>query len=161
MRTIVRAAVLAAAVIPSMLGARGASAQAAASVTGVWEASLATQTRVENGVSSSGDPVAITITLEARGDSVFGVWQRGKVEGRPDTPPRKLAGVFKDGLLTLTAEPQEARVVRNGEESVLRILTSYSLKLEAGALTGTQKVSSEDGSMPESERPFTAKRKRP
>ncbi|MEO5511164.1 MAG: hypothetical protein ABIV28_07630 [Longimicrobiales bacterium] len=156
MRNVMRSAAMVATSIPLLLAARPASAQYA----GVWEATSPAAIRNENGVETPTGSVTITITIEQRGDSVFATWQRGAIEGRPDMPARQLKGIVKDGQILLDGGPQEAKMMRNGEEEVIRLTSSYALKLQSDELAGTATVTNEaDGSVL-SERPFSAKRKK-
>lgn len=156
MRTSLRVLLLASIVVPAIAAASPAAAQG---IAGTWITRLPSAVRNENGNIVETDSIDITITLEQRGDSVFGTWVRASQSGRPAPTPRKLFGVLKDGELRLSSEPTEARMNRGGEESVISMVSSYTLKLQGDVLSGVQSAASTDGNVSSPERPFSAKRK--
>ena len=74
--------------------------------------------RNQNGVVTSTGTGHARLTLEAKGDSVFGTWlilNPAPPAGAPAS--RTLKGVFINGVLKLESEPSERRIVLNDEES--------------------------------------------
>jgi hypothetical protein len=157
MRHTFHAAAFAAFAIPALLFTTQASAQ---SITGSWEASVATRVSNEGGESVESNFVPISFTIEQRGDSIFAKWLRGAAEGIPAAPLRIYKGTFKDGTAILVTEPVEAKMNRNGEESTVKMVTTYTLKLQGDELVGTQSAAAVDGSMEPMDRTFKATRKK-
>ena len=155
MRTFARTATLMIAV-PVLAFAAPASAQSPA---GTWETEVPTRVEVQNGEPIGTNPVKVTITLEQKGDSVIGTWERGPMEGLPSAPLRKLKGILKGTQLTLQAEPTTAKIQRGDEDPYeVQMVTTYTLTVAPAELKGTESSTSTDGSIQSPERAFTAKR---
>lgn len=142
-----------------LLAAAPLSAQPA--VAGKWAADFELGMRNIDGVVTSTGTGRARLTLEPKGDSVFGTWL--VLEPAPTNGPasRALKGTFANGVLTLETEPIDRRLRINDEEKIVQMRTRYELKLEGDALVGTTRyVSSSadmDGPPP---RPFKATREK-
>jgi hypothetical protein len=157
MRQMIRAAVLATAAIPVLLFATPVHAQ---TLAGAWESSVATRVSNEGGVETPSAFVPVAIRIDQKGDSLFATWQRGAAEGMPAGATRNLKGSIKDGVITLVSEPAESRINRNGEESIIKMVMTLSLKVQNDELVGTMTNAATDGSMDAMSREFKATRKK-
>ena len=153
MRRIVRLAVIAAAIGGALAVAEPVQGQDG--VAGTWVTEF--PRRVVNGEGS--DFAKARLTLEVKGDSVFGTYQVFEPAADPAPPARRLKGTNVNGTLTLEGEPMEARVrMGGGDDSPVMMRQTYVLKVANGELTGTIEAASTDGTINARPRPFTAKR---
>ena len=119
-------------------------------IAGKWTAQFPQRVRMTNGSAAAEDLGTASLTLEVKGDSVFGVWHTHNTNAPNPSTPRKLSGTFINGKLTLVGEPIEARVRRSfsggadGEESPMKLVTFYEGALKDGAIEGTFYSSSSD-----------------
>ena len=131
-------------------------------IAGKWTAQFPQRVRMTNGSAAAEDLGTASLTLEVKGDSVFGIWH---TQNTPNpSSPRKLSGTFINGKLTLVAEPTEARVRRSfnggtdGEESPIKLVTFYEGALKDGAIEGTLYSTSSDETIKTPPVKWTAKR---
>src|SRR5688572_105706 len=103
----------------AMLAATPSSPLSAQGINGTWFTEFERQIRNEGGNVSTGEKTKAKITLEQKGDSLFGTWEIVPAAGQPTPPARPLRGALKDGKGTLLSE-FEARRNINGEESVAK-----------------------------------------
>ncbi len=137
----------------------GTTLGAQSPVSGKWAADFELGMRNVDGVVTSTGTGHARLTLEAKGDSVFGTWlilDPAPPAGAPSS--RALKGVFANGVLKLETEPSERRIVMNDEEKRLKMITRYELKLEGDALVGTQRQVALGGEIEPPARPFKANR---
>ncbi|MFN8580656.1 MAG: hypothetical protein U0163_06710 [Gemmatimonadaceae bacterium] len=130
-------------------------------VGGQWIIDFNRRVQNMNGVISESDPARARMTLEVRGDSVTGTWVLISPVEVQMPAPRTLRGTIANGEVHLVSDPFVVRMREDGEEREMKLRTSYSFKLEAGELRGTQVSRPEgqdDGPPP---RPFVAKRESP
>jgi hypothetical protein len=158
MQRFLRAAVTAAAALATLAVTEPAAAQQDGGVAGTWRIEVERMVRNSNGQESTGEKVIVHLTMEARGDSVFGTWQVVEPAMDPMPRARQLKGTFADGVLTLVGEVSEARIMGPDGETRLPMRTTYSLKLDGDTLAGTQQSAAMDGSRTMPARPITAKR---
>jgi hypothetical protein len=98
------------------------------------------------------------MTLELRGDSVFGTWQ---VLDAPDArPPRALRGALQDGKVKLSAEPTEAVLNVNGEEQRRTIRQNFIATITGDEIRGTIESDSPMPGMSGITRKFEGKREK-
>ena len=138
----------------ALLAAAPLSAQ---SINGTWFTEFERQLRNENGMVSGGEKTKAKITLQQKGDSLFGTWEIVPAAGEPTPPARPLRGAIKDGKGTLLSE-FEARRNINGEESAVKLTVVYDFTVSANKLEGTSTTKSPDMDMPP--RPFSAWREK-
>ena len=138
----------------ALLAAAPLSAQ---SINGTWFTEFERQIRNHDGVVSSGEKTRAKITLEQKGDSLFGSFEVVPAAGQPAAPARPLRGVVKAGKGTLVSEFDARRNI-NGEESVVKITVVYDFAIAADKLEGTSTTKSPDMDMPP--RPFSAWREK-
>lgn len=139
-----------------LLAAAPLSAQSA--VAGKWATEFELGLRNIDGVVSSMGTGRARITLEVKGDSVFGTWL--VLDPAPTNGPasRALKGVFANGTLTLETDLIDRRLIVNDEEKIVQMRTRYELKLEGESLVGTIRNVSSSGGMEPPPRPFKATR---
>jgi hypothetical protein len=130
------------------------------SVTGRWSTEFDIGIRNENGVETSMGKRQATMTLELRGDSVFGTWQVAP-QGGATPPPVHLKGVRTGTKVQLSAEPVEHTVNMGDGDRTVKMVAVYRLELHDGELVGTSQNTSADGSFDGPERPFSARRIKP
>jgi hypothetical protein len=127
-------------------------------IAGQWMASYPRAVRNINGVQNAEMGTAI-VTLEVKGDSVFGTWL---AQNTPNAAkPRALKGTFTNGKLNLVAEAMEATVRRGGEMNTgetVRMIGYFEAELKDGALEGTMRNESTDGMVRNGPLKWTAKR---
>lgn len=142
--TLAAAAFAALAVLPASLSAQGAA--------GRWVIEYVGRMRIENGIQS-GEKVKARLDLAQSGDSVTGTWAPLDGEGQVV----KVRGVLQGNKLVLESDPIDARMVRNGEEEVIRISRTLDLTVDGASLSGelTQEA---PGRMPRPPRAVTGKR---
>ncbi|MGH7470087.1 MAG: hypothetical protein ACRENP_19245 [Longimicrobiales bacterium] len=75
------------------------------------------------------------ITLELRGDSIFGTWH--VIDDPTNRPPSPLRGTVQDGKIKLSAEPREATVNINGQEQRRTITQDFLLTIAGDDISGT------------------------
>jgi hypothetical protein len=115
----------------SPLGAQG--------VSGRWIAEFDRTVRNENGNVTTADKAKARLVLEQRGNSVTGTLQLVDAPAGPGgraPTPRQLRGTISGNKVSLSSEA-EARVNRNGEESVQKVTLVYDLTLDGDTLEGT------------------------
>ena len=138
----------------ALLAAAPLSAQG---IDGTWFTEFERSIRNQDGAVSAGDKTKAKITLQQKGDSVFGTFEVVPSAGQPAAQPRPLRGVVKGGKGTLLSE-FEARRNINGEESVVKLTVVYDFTVAADKLEGTSTTKSPDMDMPP--RPFSAWREK-
>ncbi|HUP88015.1 MAG TPA: hypothetical protein VM100_01550 [Longimicrobiales bacterium] len=130
------------------------------SVAGKWTVSYPVG-MIQNGVRTETIGTA-ALSLELKGDSVFGTWQ--SLNTPVAVPAREFKGTFKDGKL-LFETVSEATIRQGGMggdgESKIRMRTYYEATLKGDNLDGTMSAKSEDGSIDVPSRAWTAKRGEP
>ena len=134
------------------------AAAEAQDIAGKWTAEYPRGIRNINGVEEAEMGTAI-VTLEVKGDSVFGSWLPQNTP-RP-AQPRALKGTFTNGKLTLVAEPTEATIRRGGETSggeTIKMVGYFEAELKAGVLEGTIRNESTDGMIRNGPHKWSAKR---
>jgi hypothetical protein len=123
------------------------AAAEAQSIAGTWTASYPRAVRNINGVQDAEIGTAV-VTLEVKGDSVFGTWL---TQNTPNpAKPRALKGTFANGKLSLVAEAMEATVRRGGETSTgqtISMIGYFEAELKDGKLEGTMRNESTDGTV--------------
>lgn len=142
-------------VAAALFGATRAEAQ---SVAGKWTAEYPTRIRMGNGEPSAEQVGTALLTLEAKGDSLFGTWEAQNTPA--PVPPRKVKGTFKDGRINLVAEPTEARIRKGGDpadESRIMMVTYYEGSVKDGAIEGMMHSESDDLSIKSQPIKWTAK----
>jgi hypothetical protein len=127
-------------------------------INGTWMTEFERMIRNNDGQVSTGDKTKAKITLQQKGDSVFGSFEIVAPAGAPAPTPRPLRGIVKDGKGTLVSE-FEARRNINGEEELVKVSVTYDFTVSADKLEGTSKTKSSDMDMPP--RPFSAWRDKP
>jgi hypothetical protein len=123
-------------------------------ITGAWITEFDRMMRNEGGVIATGDRARARLVLQQKGDSVIGTWET-LTPGNAQRPPRQLRGTISGDKVTLTSA-FEARINRNGEESVRTITMVYDLTVNGDKLEGTMTDRSPGADMPA--RPFVATR---
>lgn len=151
--------------VPAMLLAAALFAPAtlkAQSVAGKWTAEYPTRVRmVGGGVSEAEQLGSALLTLEVKGDSVFGTWAPQNTPA--PVPARGVKGTFKDGRLNLVADPTEARVRRSmdggatGDETPIKMVTYFEGTVKDGAIEGMMHSESDDQAIRSSPIKWTAK----
>lgn len=140
-----------------------ATPAAAQTVSGNWITEFDRILRNENGtVSGGGEKARARLALQQKGDSVVGTWQliSAVPPGRPAPAVRNLRGTIAGDKVTLVSDPSEARLNRDGQESVVKMTTTYEFTIGKDALKGSMVVSSDqDGPLPARE--FSAWREKP
>ncbi len=147
--------------LAAALSLTAASLSAQPAVAGKWAADFELGMRNIDGVVSSMGTGKARLTLEPKGDSVFGTWL--VLEPAPTNGPasRALKGVFANGVLTLETDPIERRLRVNDEEKIVHMRTRYELKLEGDALVGITRYIALAGEMDgPPARPFKATREK-
>lgn len=138
----------------ALLAAAPLSAQG---VSGTWFTEFERLIRNQDGVVSSGEKTRAKITLEQKGDSLFGTLEAVAAPGAPTPPARPLRGAVKDGKGTLVSEFDGRRNI-NGEEEIVKLVVTYDFTVSADKLEGTTKTKSPEMDMPA--RPFSAWREK-
>jgi hypothetical protein len=134
------------------------AAAEAQDIAGKWTATYPRGIRNINGVEEAEMGTA-TITLEVKGDSVFGSWHPQNT-ARP-AQPRALKGTFTNGKLTMIAEPSEATIRRGGETSggeTIKLVGYFEAELKDGLLEGVIRNESTDGAIRNGPHKWSAKR---
>ncbi|HEY0674022.1 MAG TPA: hypothetical protein VGD27_17225 [Longimicrobiales bacterium] len=130
-------------------------------IAGKWTAEYPRSVRNINGVTEAGEMGTALLTIEVRGDSIFGTWQ---VQHAPNpSPPRKFSGTYSNGKIAFTAEPSETRIRRSmggggDNESTMKIIIRYEGTLKDGVIEGTFIGESEDQTVRMPPVKWTAKR---
>ena len=127
-------------------------------ITGTWMTEFERTMRNNDGQVSTGDKTKAKITLQQKGDSLFGTFEILPPPGAPTPAARQLRGVVKGDKGTLLSE-FEARRNINGEEEVVKVSVTYDFTIAADKLEGTSKTKASDMEMPP--RPFSAWRDKP
>jgi hypothetical protein len=109
-----------------------ASAQTAA---GKWKAEFPTRISNVNGQVTADETGTALMTIELKGDSVFGTWLAES--GRDAGTPRTLRGTFLNGKLTVASDPVERTVTRNNGGADQQVTLKISMVLE-GDVTGDE-----------------------
>ncbi|MBK6306335.1 MAG: hypothetical protein IPF47_11740 [Gemmatimonadetes bacterium] len=135
MTPLVRAALIAAAVIAPAVSAVPSQAQGASALVGAWTLSYERGRRVENGVVS---PIMGESKFEVAqsGDSLLATLAPG---ARPDgtIPPPATFGGRIAGDSAVFVQKQKATFNMNGEETTRDIFLTWVLRASGDALTGT------------------------
>lgn len=136
------------------------AAAAAQDISGKWTASYPRGIRNINGVEEAEMGTAL-ITLEIKGDSVFGTWHTQNTP-RP-SQPRALKGTFANGKMTLVAEATEATIRRAPDDpgETIRMVGYLEAELKDGVLEGTMRNESTDGAVRNGPLKWSAKREAP
>lgn len=130
-------------------------------VAGKWTAEFPRSVRNINGVTEAGEMGTALLTIEAKGDSIFGTWH---VQNAPSpSPPRKFSGTYSNGKIAFTAEPSETRIRRSlgggsDNEATMKIIIRYEGTLKDGMIEGTFSGESEDQTVRLPSVKWTAKR---
>lgn len=128
----------------------------AQTVAGKWNAEYPMRVRMSGGgVSEAEQMGSALLTLEAKGDSVFGTWAPQNTPA--PVPARNIKGAFKDGRLNLVADPTEAHIRRGGEETTVKMVTFFEGTLKDGAIDGTMYSESDDQAIRSAPIKWTAK----
>ena len=130
----------------------------AQSLNGTWFTEFERQIRNQDGQVTAGEKTKAKITLQQKGDSVFGTFEIVPPAGQPTPPARPLRGSVKGDKGTIISE-FEARRNINGEEETVKLVTTYDFTISADKLEGTSKTKSPDLDIPP--RPFSAWREKP
>ena len=130
----------------------------AQSLNGSWITEFDRQVRNQNGEVSAGDRAKARITLQQKGDSVFGTFEVVPAAGQAASPMRQVRGSVKGDKGTLVSE-FEARRNINGEEETVKIATVYDFTISGDKLEGTTTIKTPDMDIPP--RPFSATREKP
>ena len=142
------------------LFASAGSVQAQSPVAGKWIAEFELGMRNVNGeVTSSGTGKA-RVSLQLKGDSVFGTWEAIEPAAPAGAVARPLKGVYAGGVLTLETEPSERRIMMNDTEQRIRMITRYEVKIDGDAMTGTAQQVAPGGEITPPARPFKAVREK-
>jgi hypothetical protein len=148
-------------VVPVVLLAAALFAPAnadAQSVAGTWTAEYPTRVRMGNGSASAEQMGSALLTLEVKGDSVFGTWQAQNTPA--PIPPRGVKGTLSNGRINLVGDPVQAKIRRggmDGDESAIMMVTYYEGTVKDGAIEGTMYSESDDQSIKSSPIKWTAK----
>ena len=134
------------------------AATEAQDIAGKWTAAYPRGIRNINGVEEAEMGTAI-VTLEVKGDSVFGSWYPQNTP-RP-AQPRALKGTFTNGKLTLVAEATEATIRRGGAMSggeTIKLVGYFEAEFKDGVLEGTMRSESADGTVRNGPHKWSARR---
>lgn len=127
-------------------------------LNGTWMTEFERTIRNQDGEVSAGEKTKATMTLQQKGDSLFGTWQLVAAPNQPAPPARPLRGVVKGDKGWLISE-FEARRNINGEEEVVKLSVTYDFTISANKLEGTSRTKAPEMEMPP--RPFSAWREKP
>lgn len=139
----------------ALLAAAPLSAQ---SLNGTWFTEFERQIRNQDGEVTAGEKTKAKITLQQKGDSVFGTFEIVPAAGQPAAPARQLRGSVKGGKGTIVSE-FEARRNINGDEETVKLVTTYNFTITENKLEGTTTTKAPDMEIPP--RPFSAWREKP
>jgi len=149
---------ISAAAVLSLTATATATAQAQ-SIAGKWTAEYPARLRMENGGAAVESMGTALLTIEQKGDSVFGSWHP------QNTPvasaPRTIIGTVKAGHLEFSSSPIEARVRRSdtgGDEQPIMMRTFFEGTVADDTITGTLYSKTDDGSITSSTLKWSAKR---
>ncbi len=140
------------------LATLAAAPLSAQGINGTWMTEFERSIRNNDGQISAGDKTKAKITLQQKGDSLFGTFEIVPPPGAPAPAPRQLRGIVKDGKGTLLSEFDARRNI-NGEEEVVKVKVTYDFTIAADKLEGTSTTKASDMEMPP--RPFSAWRDKP
>ena len=140
------------------LAALAAAPLSAQGINGTWMTEFERMMRNNDGQVSTGEKTKAKITLQQKGDSVFGTFEIVPAAGAPAPAPRPLRGTVKGDKGTLVSEFDARRNI-NGEEEIVKVSVTYDFTIAADKLEGTSKTKSSDMEMPP--RPFSAWRDKP
>lgn len=127
-------------------------------INGTWMTEFERSMRNNDGQVTAGEKTKAKITLQQKGDSLFGTFEVLMPAGAPAPAPRPLRGIVKGDKGTLLSE-FEARRNINGEEEVVKLSVTYDFTISGDKLEGTSKTKAPDMDMPP--RPFSAWRDKP
>ena len=127
-------------------------------INGTWMTEFERSIRNHGGEITTSEKTKAKITLQQKGDSLFGTFEVLPSAGAPAPAPRPLRGVLKGDKGTLLSE-FEARRNINGEEEVVKVNVTYDFTVAADKLEGTSTTKASDMAMPP--RPFSAWREKP
>lgn len=103
-------------------------------IIGTWLVQLPDAVRNQDGVQTVVSTTTATLVLEARGDSLIGTLTRGQ-----SGIARAVRGTLKGSQATLQADTK-ARVMANGEEHTLSLITTFRFTLEGDSMRGTSET---------------------
>jgi hypothetical protein len=118
-----------------LLVACASSLAAQQRLVGVWEVSYMAGMRVENGVETS-IPGSGVLTITAQGDSLVGELVSNPLPDRPARPPLRLAALAGGKQATFVSR-SKATVRRNGAESDVTVISTWTLAAQGDSLRGT------------------------
>jgi hypothetical protein len=129
-------------------------------ISGKWTAEYPRMVRNVNGVASGEENVTAVLTIEVKGDSIFGTWHAQNTPN-PSTP-RAFRGTYSNGKIAFTGEPVPVTIRRagggDGSESPLQMITYYEGTLKDGVIEGTFRGESTDGAVSTPSMKWSAKR---
>lgn len=128
--------------LAAILSTAAAPLSAQASIAGTWTAVVPDAVKNEDGVQSVISTTTATLVLEMRGDSVVGTFKRLK-----SPVARAIAGTVSGATVVLHANTQ-ARMILNGEEQTLALITTYRFTLDGYTLRGTSETKIDPASKP-------------
>ena len=128
-------------------------------VAGTWIAGFEHNLRNVNGEITA-DTGKARIVFEVRGDSVFGTWTVLSPQTTPMPVPRKLRGTFSNSRVRVSAEPVDAVMNEDGNETRVKMVATYDFAVNGDRLAGTAEIKSPGSSMPRLSRPFAAEREK-
>ena len=136
----------------------GTARAEAQSGAGKWTAEYPTRVRMGNGAPAAEQMGTALLTLEAKGDSVFGTWTPQNTPA--PIPPRGVKGTVKEGRINLIADPTEATIRRGdnpADESKITMVTYFEGSIKDGAIEGLMYSESSDQAIKSSPIKWTAK----
>ncbi len=129
------------------LAALAAPLAAQPSIVGTWSVRLPDAVRNQDGVQTVVSTTTATLVLEARGDSVVGTLTRSQ-----SGVPRAVRGTVTGSQATLQADTK-ARVMTNGEEHTLSLITTFRFTLDGDSMRGTSETRLDPSAKPAIEFP--------
>lgn len=136
----------------------------AQSAAGKWDVTYPARIQNINGEMTA-DTGHATLTIEQKGDSIFGSWlalpMASAPPGLPAPQARTIIGTLRNGALSFSASPVEARIRRGGDEEKVMMRSFFDATLKDDAITGTMFSKSEDESINSSPMNWSAKKAAP
>ncbi len=100
------------------------------------------------------------MVLELRGDSAQAQWQALQPGPGGQVPPTlELRGTVAGNHVVLTGR-QQARIMRNGDESTVGVTVTFDFTVDGDKLTGTRSATSDDGLLAGDARPISGVREK-
>jgi len=127
---------------------------------GKWIAEFEVGMRNVNGEVSSTGTGRARMTLELRGDSVFGTWEVLDPAPPAGAATRPLKGTIANGVLKLETEVAERRIMMNETEQRIKMVTRYELTIQGDSISGTVRQVALGGEIEPPSRPFKAVREK-